>query len=162
MNSRTRLSLTSAHARSSRVAQKMDSAMSQMEAEIDAGDGVYAGRLSLNEICRRAGVHPVTVHGPSHAKTTKPRALAWLSRMKKKTGACKHGVRSNDSRRALDAREELKALAANFRLRENEVARLNEEIDRLRRRVAELEAETQELQKVISKGRVVSLPKKCR
>ena len=136
--------------------------MAEMEAEVDACDGVYAGRLSLNEVCRRAGVHPVTIHGPAHAKTTKPRALAWLSRIKQKTGSRKREVRASDSRRVLDAKAELRALAANFRLRENEIPRLNEEIDRLRRRVVELEAEVQGFLAVTSGGSVVPMPKRGR
>lgn len=163
MNKSNQLSKASASARTTRVFDRVRQAMESMEREIGENDGLYIfGRLSLAEVCRRAGVHPITMQGPAHSTTTKPMALAWLERMKRTTATGKRAVRAKVTRRARDAETELRELAANFQLRENEIPRLVEEIARLTERIEKLNAENLRLQAIVSEGRVIPMRKKQR
>ncbi len=163
MSKTSKLAETSAQARSALVVSKIRAAMELMELEIAENDGVYiSGRLSLNEVCRRAGVHPITMQGSAHKTTTKPMVIAWLEKVKNSTITGKRSVRAEVTKRARNAEDELRELAAHFQLRENEIPRLNEENALLTKRVQELEAEILRLQVAVSEGRVVQMPKRKR
>lgn len=163
MSKANKLAAASASVRTAKVIVKMQEAIELMEREIVENDGVYIpGRLSLNEVCRRAGVHAITMQGPAHATTTKPMVLAWLEKAKRYTPTGKRAVRAAVTKRARNAKEELQLLAARFQLRENEIPRLNGEIEQLTKRNQELEAENLKLRAALSEGRVVQIPKKSR
>lgn len=149
----------SASSRTAKVVERVNAALAMMEAEIEGAGGSYPGRLSLNEVCRRAGVHPITMQGPAHAKTTKPMVMAWLSAKRRTTSTSKRAGKSSESKRARSTEMELRELAAHFRLRENEIPRLNEEIDELRKRVAVLESENLELRALASNGVITRIRK---
>ncbi len=151
----------SASSRKSRVISKIREAMELMELEIKENQGEYiAGRLSLNEVCRRAGVHPITMQGPAHKATTKPMVLAWLSSLKASNSLAGRGAVEREKKQVRSAEEEVRQLASNFQLRENEFARLREENESLKSRVSELEEECIGLQAIISNGVVAKITSK--
>jgi hypothetical protein len=88
MSKATKLTAMSASARREKVVAKVREAMALIEREIEESQGVYVGgRLSLNEVCRKAGVHPITMQGSAHRSTTKPMVLAWMGKLKASTDA---------------------------------------------------------------------------
>lgn len=155
-----RLAQLSASSRTAKVVERVNAALALMEAEIKSAGGRYPGRLSLNEVCRRAGVHPITMQGSAHDTTTKPMVMAWLAARKRTTATSKRAVSSSDSTRAKEVETDLRELAAHFRLRENEIPRLNEEIEELRKRVAALESENLELRAIASDGVITKIRKR--
>lgn len=73
--------LASSKARSSEVVAKLQKAMRDMELEIEQNDGLYplnGGRVSAAEVCRRAGVNPITLHAPAHKETTRKVVETWV------------------------------------------------------------------------------------
>jgi hypothetical protein len=145
----------SAKSRTGKVVERMRAAMASMQEQIDAAGGVYPGRLSLNEVCRRAGVHPITMQGSAHVKTTKPIVLAWIAARRRSTATRRRDVRSVGARVTRGVEDELRELAAHFRLRENEIPRLNAEIVELKETIERLEAENSDLRAAVS-NRVVT------
>ena len=60
--------------RSEMIRVQLRDAMRRIELEIDENQGIYplqGGRLTLSEVCRRAGVHKVTLQGKNHRDTSK-------------------------------------------------------------------------------------------
>ena len=147
----------SASSRTSKVVERIRSALESMDVEIDGAGGSYAGRLSLNEVCRRAGVHPITMQGSAHSNSTKPMVMAWLAAKKRATTTSKRAGNASSSKRAKSTEMDLRQLAAHFRLRENEIPRLNEEIDALRKHIAAIERENVELRALVSNGVVTRI-----
>ena len=163
MSEPSSLARISAEARSARVVSRIREAMCKIEEEISEGGGVYAsGRLSLNEVCRRAGVHPITLQGSAHAGSTKPMVVRWLEKLKSSTPTGRRKMNAQVTKRARYAEEELRELAAHFRLRENEIPRLNKQILELTEQVQELTAENQRLLAELSSGKVVRLGSKSK
>ena len=149
----------SAKARSSRIVEKIKRAMTEIEAEVKASDGIYAynsGRLSMAEVCRRAGVHAITMMGKAHCKTTRPMIASWIAKLSLVKGAA--NVRKTVTARSNAADEEYKRIACQFQaMYQVEVPKLINEIKQLRTFAENLQSENTRLQETISKGRVVHL-----
>jgi len=67
--------------RTTDVVNLLRKAMRDIEKEIHEHNGIYpfnGGRLSIAEVCRRAGVHKITLHGKTHRSSTKPEIIKWL------------------------------------------------------------------------------------
>lgn len=74
------------------VSIKLRKAMAIIESDIEDSDGLYPynnGRLSMAEVCRRAGIHKITLQGNMHKNTTKISLQKWLVALnsKKITGS---------------------------------------------------------------------------
>ena len=151
----------SARKRTSRVFDSVKSATEIMEKEIKDSDGIYAyngGRLSLAEICRRANVHPITLMGKQHKDTTRVFALKWIERVSGATIKGKAPIRREITKRVASAEDKYRLVAAEFqKMYQVEIPRREDEIEALRKEVAELKEENLRLQRQVAQGRVVRL-----
>jgi len=149
----------SAKARSSRIVEKIKRAMTEIEVEVKAADGIYAhnsGRLSMAEVCRRAGVHAITMMGKAHYRTTRPMIASWIAKLSLVKGA--GNVRKTVTARSNAADEEYKRIACQFQaMYQVEVPKLINEIKQLRTFAENLQSENTRLQETISNGRVVHI-----
>ena len=149
--------------RTARVVAALDEAMSTMEKEIKDNGGIYprnSGRVSLAEVCRMAGVHPITMMGQAHKETTRVKILKWIDGLGSKLIKGKASVRREVTKRAVSAEENFQGIAAMFQaMYQVEIPKRDAELEKLRSRTKELEADNMRLQEQVSKGRVVRLPK---
>jgi hypothetical protein len=152
----------SAKARTHRIVEAIKNTIIVVTAEIKDAEGIYphnAGRLTMAEVCRRAGVHPITMMGKAHRDTTRPMILAWMNRIELARGAT--AVRSAVTKRADTAKEEYRRIAGEFQaMYQVEIPRHIEEIMNLKAQVAKLEDEKARLQEAVSQGRVVRLTRR--
>ena len=146
--------------RTLRVVGAIKAAMAEIARELAENDGIYPhnkGRLSMAEVCRRAGVHSITMAGAAHCDTTRPMVQSWIKQVWTIRGRAK--VRKVITRRSDEADERYRWIASQFQaMYQIEIPRRDEEIATLQRRVKELEATNAQLQDEISRGRVVQLP----
>jgi hypothetical protein len=151
-----------AHGRSEEVRVKLRDAMKKIELEIDENDGIYplqGGRLSLSEVCRRAGVHKVTLQGPNHRDTSKTDVEAWIKRIKNTLITGRKTVRKKVTERANDWEAKYKDLARKFNeMYAIEVLAKDKIILELREKLGPLEEENIMLRAELSLGKVVRLP----
>jgi hypothetical protein len=151
----------SAEARTGRVINKIKTAMKEIEAEVKKFGGIYphnSGRLSMAEVCRRAGVNPITMMGKAHRRTTRLMIQAWIKKLQLIEGADK--VRSEVTERAVTAEEKYQQIACQFQaMYQIEMPKRDNEIELLKAQVSELRTENLLLQEAVSDGRVVRLPR---
>lgn len=122
------------------TAESVQATLRTIDDEINANGGLYPenhGRLNIVEVCRRAGIQPVTLRNPRH-KETKDIVEAWLVNLRKrgtitsKTAARKEAQARK--RRRLDHNEQaMREMAADQQ-------KYLEEIQKLRRENVELKA----------------------
>lgn len=150
-----------AHARTEQVRDRLRDAMKKIELEIEDNNGIYpfhGGRLSLSEVCRRAGVHKVTLQGSSHKTTTKPMVENWLLGITKALTTGRKTVRKTVTARADDWEAKYRDIANKFNeMYAIEIISRDEELRKLRERNAFLEAEILRLQSELSGGKVVQI-----
>jgi hypothetical protein len=75
-----------AKSRSDDVTVKLHKAMATIEIELGVNDGIYPfnkGRLSMAEVCRRAGIHKITLQGEVHRLTNRLIVKEWLDELEK-------------------------------------------------------------------------------
>ncbi|RDD80816.1 hypothetical protein DVJ77_15275 [Dyella tabacisoli] len=134
--------------------------MKAIEAEIKENEGIYPfnrGRLSIAEVCRRARVHEITMMGPTHKKTTLPMIKNWMENL----GAIKGSrrIKTDVTRRSDEAKYKYVLIASQFQaMYQVEMPERDKEIEQLRGKVAELEAENLQLRAQNSESRVIRLP----
>lgn len=154
--------VTYAHESSDKTLKKLQAAMKAIELDIEQNEGIYplhGGRLSVAEVCRRAGVHKVTLHGDAHKDTTKPMVSSWLNRVKAKLITGRKTVRRTVTERADNWKEKYEKVANQFnQMYVIEVIARDEKLRELTQRVAELEAENLMLRSEQSGGKVVRFP----
>lgn len=135
----------SAKARTEEVLLKIRTAIADIEAEMEANDGLYPkGKLNQREVCRRAGIHFQTLQAPAHKKSTKIQVADWLSSKKTKTlAATKKAITD----RADHWKAEHHKVATQIRLcklelheKELEVKSLRDEVETLNAQIAEMDA----------------------
>lgn len=151
-----------AHGRSDEVRVKLRAAMKKIELEIEENDGIYplqGGRLSMSEVCRRAGVHKVTLQGPNHRDTSKVDVEAWIKRIKTTLITGRKSVRKTVTARANDWEAKYKDIARKF----NEMYAIesigkDKIIRELREKVGPLEAENVMLRAELSSGKIIRFP----
>lgn len=152
-----------AKARSDEVRKKLRLSMDAIELEIEHNEGVYpfqGGRLSLSEVCRRAGVHKVTLQGLAHKETTKPMVEAWIANISKQLVTGHKAVRKTVTARAEDWEGQYKSLARRFNeIYAIEVIEKNNALKEAFERIKLLEAENLHLKMELSQGKVVLMPK---
>lgn len=164
MSRKSQSFVSAAKARTSRVSAAIEKAMKIMEKEIADNDGIYprnSGRVSLAEVCRRANVHPITLMGESHKGTTRVAILNWKEGLVSKLVKGKTAIRQAVTKRAVSAEESFQDIATQFQaMYQVEIPKRDAELEALRLRVKELEAENIRLLEQISHGRVVRFPRK--
>ncbi len=67
--------------RSGGIVLAIKTAMATIDAEMADHDNIYphnSGKLNQRELCRRAGVHHMTLQGPAHKETTRKQVDAWI------------------------------------------------------------------------------------
>lgn len=75
-----------AKSRSDDVTIKLHKAMAVIEIELEDNEGIYPfnkGRLSMAEVCRRAGIHKITLQGEVHRLTSRVIVKNWLDNLEK-------------------------------------------------------------------------------
>jgi hypothetical protein len=103
--------------RTNEIRIKLRNAMSQIEQEIDNNKLIYpfnGGRLSLSEVCRRAGVHKVTLQGEAHRATSKVSIVDWISSLKTRLVTGRKSVRKVVTNRADEWEARYKDIAQKF------------------------------------------------
>lgn len=133
--------------------------MKIIERELNDNDGVYpknGSRLSMAEVCRRSGVHPVTLHGAAHRTTTRSKVLVWLKRVTKPETTGSKNIKRGVHDRAQEWKARHDAIAAQFKYM------YSIEVVQRDSKISALEAENTELRKQISefvsaKGKVVGI-----
>lgn len=153
-----------AHARTAEVCDRLRDAMKKIELDIEQNEGIYplhGGRLSLSEVCRRAGVHKVTLQGASHKATTKPLIEGWLTGVANSLTTGRKIVRKTVTARADVWKNRYETVAQKFNeMYSIEIISRDTELTELRKRVEFLDAENLRLQMALSKGKVVRMPNK--
>jgi hypothetical protein len=104
--------------RSRRVVADVREAMALIEVELQKNDGLYLrnkGRLTMAEVCRRAGVHPITMMGATHKKTTRPMIQAWIRKVSKSMVVGRASIRKTVAKSANDWKAKYMDLASQFK-----------------------------------------------
>ncbi len=155
----------SAQARSSAVYLKIEAALDKIQAELESNGGAYGrngGLLPIAEVCRRAGVHPQTLQNKAQAVTKRlvqDRLQEWHGSLARQVVRGGSGV----GRRAEALQRELSLAAARYQLLyQVEIPVRDEELEALRRRIKELEAENRALAIAAAGQKVVAYPKATR
>jgi hypothetical protein len=152
--------LIHAKARTETVIAKVRGALAAIELDIEQNEGIYpynGGRLTQAEVCRRAGIHKVTLQGGPHRTTTREMIEVWLKAVRIRLVTGKKMVRKSVTARADDWKERYLNAARMSHLYHNQMVALAEERDQGRVRIAELEAEVLKLRSELSNGKVVQL-----
>lgn len=69
------------NARTEAALARLRQAMREIEADIQANNGIYPlnhGRVTQSELCRRADVKKATLQNPVHKETTRVEIIKWL------------------------------------------------------------------------------------
>lgn len=150
-----------AKSRTDAVVEKLQSAMAKIELEIDSNDGIYpvnGGRLSKNEVCRRAKVSPVTLQGPAHRKTTSKTVDEWLQQIRRRMLLGAATVRKTVTERAENWETLYLAAARQTDLYRIEAIAKDQEIQAANKRIKELQTEVDDLRIQLARGKVVRMP----
>jgi hypothetical protein len=149
-----------AKARTKELVARIRKAMAEIEAEIEANDGIYPfnkGRITQAEVCRRAGTSPAVLQGPTHKSSTLREVKAWLAAIDRKVAAGHKKIRRKVTDRS-DKWEGLYLAAAHqSNLYHLQLTTTNAKLEAREIKIKELEAEIVRLQISGSNGAVVDL-----
>lgn len=133
----------SSRLRTENFAKKLEAAMRAIESDIDHAGGLYplnGGRLSIAELCRRAGVHEQTLMGKTHRASTLVLVKKWLEHVHGSLISGKRSVRKRVTERAETWESKYAEIAARFkRMYSVEIVRRDATIVTLQSRITELE-----------------------
>lgn len=149
--------------KSTEVTDAVQKAIALIKSEIANNDGMYprnGGRVSMAEVCRRAGVAAISMMGVRHRDTTRIDILSWISTLP--TSRTRKRNMATSSRLAKCSSESLlTAVVTQFQeLYQVEIPRREAERKALLGRLITLEAENALLRAEVSEGRVTSISKK--
>lgn len=148
-----------AKSRSDDVVVKLHKAMATIESELEINDGIYPfnkGRLSLAEVCRRAGIHKITLQGEAHRQTSRLVVKKWLDTLERHLVSGSKSVRSRVTSKIDDWKTRYTDLARTYNeLYAIEIVHRDAEIDAAFAKIAELEAEVVSLRAQLSDEVVV-------
>lgn len=139
------------------VRRQIHAAMRTIEVELKENGGIYpfnSGRLSRDELCRRAGVGKPTLKGPAHKRSTLVEVNDWLAQVKAEGITGSVAIRKTVTSRAEEFKKALTAMGTNYLKDQLKL------ID-LEARIRELERENETLRQQLasaSAGRVVAFP----
>lgn len=151
--------------RTQSVVKKLETAMSAMERDIDANEGIYpfnGGRTSKAEVCRRAGVSKVTLQGSAHRATTSKRIDAWLKDLRDKMLVGRTSVRKAVTLRADNWKDLYLQAVRQTDLYRIEAIAQQDLLSTAQQRIAELELQVEGLLQAASAGKVVSISRNRR
>jgi hypothetical protein len=114
--------------------QRIRDAMSQIEIEIANNEGMFPGRLSISEVCRRAGISRATLEKATHKTSTLPEVVRWIGKVQARLPKGARARRSEPAKRAQTYKERLEAVCQQYHEAELEMIGL-------RRRLQELEGQ---------------------
>jgi hypothetical protein len=144
--------------RTDEVSIKLRNAMAVIESDIDNNDGIYPynnGRLSMAEVCRRAGIHKITLQGNVHKNTTKTSLQEWLSVLNAKSVTGSKSVRKRVTETIDDWKSRYAELARSYNeMYAIEIVSRNAKIRDATDKIFELEAEIVKLKSKLSNGTV--------
>lgn len=138
--------------------EKVARAKRAVEIDLERHDGVYpyaGGRLTAEEVLRRAGLNRALLQKPRHADL-KSDLKAWLLDIKKKQLKGKKIVRKAVTERADNAEGEINRIRQRWAEAELEFVEQANEIARLNRKCAELEKEIRILRSAVKSGQEVN------
>lgn len=161
--SKTNASLVSnAKSRTAEFLRRIEDAKLAIEMDVEENQGIYpfnGGRLSIEEVCRRARIHAVSLHGPLHKDTTLKELHRWLDDLLGGMAVGKKVVRKAVTQRA-DEWQRRFLDQANWvhRYHVLEATRI-EDLRTANARIVELEAEVIRLTGQQSPGKIVPIRK---
>jgi len=147
-------------ARSRLVVAKLELVFVEIEQELKRSGGIYPqnhGRLSQAEVCRRAGIDPMTLYGENHKDSTKIKLDEWLAKVRGTAVQGKRRLRKEITGRADRWKANLDAIAHAYHLAELEMNELRARINDLQSKCDALEKENQFLKVEASDGRVLAM-----
>ena len=108
-------------------------------------DGVYprnSGRLNVAELCRRAKVTAVSLHGEKHAGTTKLEVQAWLTKLRVDVPTSVKAARRKSYSQRLGWKERYDGISAQFKnMYSIEVVQRDAKIAALKKEISELKSQ---------------------
>ncbi len=149
--------------RTDKVIEKFRDAMLAIEIDIEQNDGIYpfnAGRLTQSEVCRRAGVHKVTLQNSSHKTTTREMISSWIKAINGKIITGKKAVRKTVTTRADDWKSRYLRAVNQTNLYHLQMVSLQSDLLKAKDLIVTLEARNLQFQVELSKGKVVRIAKK--
>lgn len=155
-----------AKSRSDDVSLKLHKAMVVIEGELEVNDGIYPfnkGRLSMAEVCRRAGIHKITLQGEVHRQTSRLVVKEWLHRVDAQLVKGSKNVRKRVTSKADDWKGRYVDLARTYNeMYAIEIVRRDAKLEAALAKIAELEGEVLSLQAQLSDKAVVLISRKSR
>ncbi|MGE8303368.1 MAG: hypothetical protein ACN6PW_02835 [Pseudomonas kermanshahensis] len=152
-----------AKSRSDDVVVRIRKAMSIIQVEIEENDGIYplnSGRLTMAEVCRRAGVHKITLQGHAHRSSTKIMLKDWLSGLDKLLKGGK-AIRQRVNIAVDDWKSRYEDLARSYNeMYAIEIVSRDSKLSLALAKVSELEGEVLKLRAQLSNDNVVVMSKR--
>ncbi|MBB5358621.1 hypothetical protein HDE76_001837 [Rhodanobacter sp. ANJX3] len=149
--------------RSETIQSRITTALRAIEIDVENNDGIYpynGGRLSQSEVCRRAGVHKVTLQGKSHKNSTRAEVEKWLAQIKRSLLSGQKVVRHSVTQRVDYWKHRYLQIAQWVDHYHLEQASYLTTIAQLEKQNTDLQFEVAKLQKALSNGTVVSIKKR--
>jgi hypothetical protein len=112
--------------------QRIHFAMKQIETEIQNNHGIYPSRLSISEVCRRAGVARATLEKGTHKSSTLPLVAKWLGAIRKQQNKNDLGSASKLPKREETYKARWEAVCQKYHEMELEMVTLRDEVALLR------------------------------
>ena len=151
--------------RTEEVVSAVRTAMSSIEDEITAHDGIYPGNkgaLSFNEVARRAGIHNTTLYDKERYGAFKSEVNDWLKSIKATAVTGRMKVRRAVTERVSEWKELYEGLVESHRISELDLQQAQRKLEESEVKIRSLEAENAKLQAALgaaSKGKVVNFSK---
>lgn len=149
-----------AKGRTGAVVSKIRAAMVAIELDIETNECIYPfnkGRVTKAEVCRRANVRDISLHGKAHRDTTLTMVNTWVTDIKSKLITGRRAVRSTVTKRADDWKNRYEETANWVHRYHVEDAHRREELKKAKARIVELKDEVDQLREQLTKGKVVPL-----
>ena len=131
--------------RTEAIVARLRSTMAEIDREISENDGVYprnSGRLNVAELCRRAKVTAVSLHGEKHAGTTKLEVQAWLTKLRVDVPTSVKAARRKSYSQRLGWKERYDGISAQFKnMYSIEVVQRDAKIAALKKEISELKSQ---------------------
>lgn len=148
-----------AKSRSDDVTIKLHKAMAVIEIELEDNEGIYPfnkGRLSMAEVCRRAGIHKITLQGEVHRLTSRVIVKKWLDNLEKQLIKGSKGVRCRVTSKIDDWKARYTDLARSYNeVYAVEIVSRDVKLESALLKVAELEEQVLSLRAQLSDKSVV-------
>ncbi len=127
--------------------------MTQIEAEMDANDGIYpqnGGAVSKAEVARRAGAHDTTFHSPKQAEFG-TEVGDWVKRLKSRKAVSRGAVRRELSTRIADWKALYEGLQQSHRDTELDLQQTKSELAEMQFELQRTQQENTQLRQDLAK-----------